>query len=200
MLRDFLCHDLDRLWRKIAVFRKIDLASKKGPEKIDQIALEVYCAKNGYLSILKTMGDMKTIFLWKLIICEEAAVDGHLDVIKWARSMGASWGRTMWEALVNGHLEVIVWAHSVGADWPVNTCSTAAAKGHLKILQYARANGAVWNESTATNAALNGHLEILQWAVANGAPLEKQAYQCAVWKKHRKVIYWLKASKAPGST
>jgi hypothetical protein len=51
-------------------------------------------------------------------VCENAAKEGHLEILKWARANGAPWN-----------------------EW---TCVRAAEKGHLEVLKWARSNGAPW--------------------------------------------------------
>ena len=44
--------------------------------------------------------------------CTYAAVDGYLNLIKWARANGCSWNtQTCARAAQGGHLEVLQWAH-----------------------------------------------------------------------------------------
>jgi hypothetical protein len=44
-------------------------------------------------------------------VCQNAAKDGHLGLLKWARSKGAPWGSdTCTYAAFGGHLELLKWA------------------------------------------------------------------------------------------
>ena len=69
-----------------------------------------------------------------------------------------------------GQLEVLKWARDRGCQWNAGTCSGAAEGGHLDVLQWARANGCEWDWETCAFAAEGGHLEVLQWARENGCP------------------------------
>jgi len=41
-------------------------------------------------------------------------MNGHLEVVKWAREYGCNWSRdTCWKAASNGHLEVLKWARGM---------------------------------------------------------------------------------------
>ena len=71
---------------------------------------------------------------------------------------------------MNGHLEVLQWARAHGCPWDKWTCAYAAEGGHLEVLQWARANGCPWDNRTCIAAAENGHLEVLKWARAEGCP------------------------------
>ena len=84
--------------------------------------------------------------------CAAAALEGYLNLIKWARANGCPWN-----------------------EW---TCLYAANGGHLEVLQWARANGCPWNEYTCLHAAEGGHLEVLQWAISNGCPYDRY-YLCS---------------------
>ena len=47
-------------------------------------------------------------------------------------------------AAIHGHLEILKYAHEKGFPWDEFTCSGAASNGHLEILKYAHemdANG-----------------------------------------------------------
>ena len=103
--------------------------------------------KRGEVSFLKCMppvGGEDT--------CYEAACNGHLGVLQWARSNGWSW---------------------CGAGNKVAT-QAAAQNGHLNIVQWARAQGCPWDD-TCVEAALHGHLGVMQWALANGCPWSSDA-------------------------
>ena len=51
-------------------------------------------------------------------------------------------------AAKNGHLKILQWARANGCQWRSDTCECAAQNGHLEILQWARNNGCPWNENT----------------------------------------------------
>ena len=74
---------------------------------------------------------------------------------------------------MDGHLEVLKWARENGCPWDEETCWKAAERGHLEVLQWARENGCPWNELTCAYAALGGHLETLKWLRENGCPWDE---------------------------
>ena len=59
----------------------------------------------------------------------------------------------------NGNLEVLKFAHEIGCPWDEETCTQAAINGHLDCLKYAHENGCPWNSTTSVVAAKNGKLE-----------------------------------------
>ncbi len=74
------------------------------------------------------------------------------------------------KAALNGRLDILKWAKETGCYLDKYTCSRAAFNGHLDCLQWARENGCPWDEDTCYVAASNGHLDCLQWARENGCP------------------------------
>jgi hypothetical protein len=74
----------------------------------------------------------------------EAAVRGHLEVLKWAREDGCPWDaeRSCAEAPWSGRLEVAKWARENGCPWDSRRCaSTASKQGHTDIVQWIEARG-----------------------------------------------------------
>jgi len=65
-------------------------------------------------------------------------------------------------AALNGHLEALKWAGEFGCPWDESTCESAALNGHVHVLKWAREDGCHWNRGACSSAALNGHLEVGQ--------------------------------------
>ena len=78
----------------------------------------------------------------KYDVCEMAAKNGWLDLLKWVRQNGCEW---------NSHV-----------------CSNAAHSGHLEVLKWARQNGCEWNRNVCMFASKNKHYEVLKWTKLNG--------------------------------
>lgn len=56
-------------------------------------------------------------------ICELAAWNGNLSVLKWARENGCQWNSYICaSAAHNGHLEVLKWGRENGCDWDKLYC------------------------------------------------------------------------------
>jgi len=72
---------------------------------------------------------------------------------------------------VNGHLEVLKYAIADGCPWDETVCSSAAEGGHLEVLQWARENGCTWGiiRPGARNLIAR-HPEVSKWAKQNGCP------------------------------
>jgi len=134
-------------------------------------------AIEGKLEILK-WGEHSGYKLNTILDCDimvQAALHGHLEVMKYLRQLGISWNeRTCAMAAKNGHLELLKWARANQCPWDAWTCAYAAMNGHLELLKWARANQCPWDEWTCALAATNGHLELLKWARSNGCRWNKQ--------------------------
>lgn len=61
-------------------------------------------------------------------------------------------------AALNGHLEVLKWARENGCPWDKNACLFEALSGNPEVLKWARENGCPWDEFIFTSATDNGHL------------------------------------------
>ena len=76
------------------------------------------------------------------VACREAAEEGHLECLKWARENGCPW---IWDACADaaqvGHLECLKYAHENGCPWDSYTCNAAAEAGQLECLKYAHEDG-----------------------------------------------------------
>jgi hypothetical protein len=106
-----------------------------------------------------------------VLICSNAAAEGYLEVLKYARDiLGCDWNYyTCAYAAYGGHLEVLQWARKNGCEWNSETCAHAAYGGHLEVLKWLRKNGCNWDMNTCRYAVKNGHLDILKWARASKA-------------------------------
>ena len=71
------------------------------------------------------------------LVCEYAAFQGSVRLLKWARQNNLDWGRTCCNAAVNGHLPVLKYLHENGCPWDENMCWYAASYKRWDCLQYA---------------------------------------------------------------
>ena len=146
-------------------------------------------ASQGHLEILKWA--RKNGCYWDELTCENAANHGYLEVLKWVRANNCPWNSSTCDAAaIGGHLEVLKWARENGCPWDFHTCDNAASGGHLEVLQWARANGCQWSTETCTNAAQHGHLEVLQWAHVNGCPWDENTCIYAAKNNHFELCKW----------
>ena len=153
-------------------------------------------ALNGHLEVVQYL---RTLGIsWNSDTCANAAFNGHLKLLIWARENQCPWdARTCSKAAENGHLKLLKWARANGCPWNTATCFNAARNGHLELLKWARANQCPWNETTCTNAAYNGHLGLLKWVRANGCPWDKRTCSSAAYNGHLELLKWAKENLCP---
>ncbi|AJF97388.1 ankyrin repeat protein [Pandoravirus inopinatum] len=82
-------------------------------------------------------------------VCAESACRLWADLLADARlhrQRRGKWFADM--AAVNGHLNVLKWARANGRPWGTLTTGFAARYGHFDMLRWLHANGCPWNEWT----------------------------------------------------
>ena len=97
-------------------------------------------------------------------VCFNAALGGHLEVLKWLRKKRSWCYNAFLGAAQSGNLELLkwLWANGMGRSEEV-TCY-AARGGHLEALQWLYAKGFLWEkEEIVINAAASGNLEMMEW-------------------------------------
>ena len=63
-------------------------------------------------------------------VCFLAALHGHLEVLRWARSQGCPWNKSLtWTAAMSGQLKVLVWLIKEECPYNKRQCREAAARG-----------------------------------------------------------------------
>jgi len=77
-------------------------------------------------------------------------------------------------AAVNGHLDCLKYLYEKGCPWDRFTCNLAAVNGHLDCLKYAHEKGCPLNRLTCVYATTNGHSNCLEYAHKNGCPCKHQ--------------------------
>ena len=159
-------------------------------------------SKFGNLRLLKYLrengGDTEDLCPWDEWTCSNAALNGHLEVLKYARENNCPWNEsTCRNAAYNGHLEVLKWARENNCPWDESTCRNAALNGHLEVLKYARENNCPWDESTCSSAADGGHLEVLKWARENDCPWDEWTCNYAAATKNWNVLKWALENGCP---
>jgi len=120
-------------------------------------------------------------------VSNNAAEGGHLDVLKWLRSLRYEgptdedtypWGEVACAcAACFGHLQVLQWLRVHGCEWDEETCVLAARQGHLEVLQWARENHCPWDQDEMCRyAGIGGNLEVLMWVIEQGCPAAGEPY------------------------
>ena len=163
-------------------------------------ALFLAAARGGQLNALKwgedSGYDMKKLLDWYTFA--QAALFGHLEVVKYLRRLGIAWDEwTCASAARGGHLELLKWVRANQCPWTTSTCRNAARNGHLTLLKWARANQCPWNERTCSYAAENGHLKLLKWARANQCPWDDWTCRYAAMNGHLELLKWARSHGCP---
>ena len=68
--------------------------------------------------------------------------------------------RTCANAALRGHLDILKWARENGCPWDDLTCTYAAAGGHLDILKWALENSCPYGSERIRKSR---HSHILEW-------------------------------------
>ncbi len=95
--------------------------------------------------------------------------EGHLEILKWARSQGCPWnGLTCAWAAEGGHLELLqCYTH--------NTFLLASRCDRMNVLVWAhQSDYPCWDQRIYTEAKEAGHWDILRWAKRKGLSLEDE--------------------------
>lgn len=108
----------------------------------------------------------------KVSLTVKMAEYGYLDLLIWAHTNNflCQHERICEMAAFNGHLEILKWVYSKGIKITHWVASSAAKKGHLEILKWLKLNYCHIDSFLYANAAINNHLEILKWARENNCP------------------------------
>ena len=90
-------------------------------------------------------------------------------ILQWLRARGCPWDEgTCGDAASNGHLEMLIWARANGCRGTSGR-QLCGAQRPPRGARWARARGCPWDADTCSEAAENSHLEVLQ-ARASGCP------------------------------
>ena len=176
---------------------KEKVPSKVAPKRAQRIMR--LAASHGYLPLLQ---ELHKEFELDLYVFVGACKGGHVEIMKWLRSVGCFWDeRACFAAAKGGHVEALQWLRREGCPWDEQACAGAAEGGHLEILKWLRSEGCPWNESAYLGAAEKGHLAILRWLKSEGCPWDanKCLYACryAAEHGHLDVLKWFKSEGCP---
>lgn len=104
----------------MAVIGRLDLLKMCQRYAIHYLQLEsvfMFSAEHGHIDIVKFLRE--TIGCkWNEKICEAAALNGHIEVVKYCRLNGCPWdARTSANAQVGGHIELYEWCLRMACPW-----------------------------------------------------------------------------------
>ncbi|CAL6383545.1 unnamed protein product [Bathycoccus prasinos] len=172
-----------RWWRetyfcwKVAYTNKLELLKWAREEKKCEWAEGPInaAAEQGNLEMIKyCIANKCPINEWA---CAEAAVNGHLECLKYLREeVKAPWHwRTANLAAESGHLHILEYLVERKYDqYSELACEWAAMNGHLDCLKYLHETAkAPWNYFAIQEAHENNHTECLQYLLDNNCPLPR---------------------------
>ena len=62
-------------------------------------------------------------------------------------------------AATDGYLEILKWARAKGCPWDIKTCIRTGDEGHSEVFRWAHANGCPCEESLLTLVKNRGYIE-----------------------------------------
>lgn len=132
-------------------------------------------ALRGDLETLKLLR-LEIKYTWDdTLLAEYAGNGGNLEILKWILANGCHWNDIICDqAALNGHLHVLVWAlEEKGFSLYARLYALAAEGGHLNVLEWLRQENCPWDASAYASAAKNGHTHTMQWVKDQGANCEE---------------------------
>ncbi|AGO82605.1 Ankyrin repeat domain containing protein [Pandoravirus dulcis] len=126
------------------------------------------------------------------LACRLAAAGGHVDTLRYACENGwPTCAITSWNAAEHGHLNVLKYVHESGGEWDTWTTWSALSGGYIDCLEYLLKNGCPGFDDACTWAAEKGQLRALQWLRAQGCPWSEETAAAAARGGHLDVLDWL---------
>ena len=90
---------------------------------------------------------------------DESSAHGVLLELPWNE-------QTCRNAAMKGHLDLLKWCRGNKCPWDAETCANAATRSRLELLKWARVNQCPWDAETCANAAEYGDLEMLSFCTS----------------------------------
>ena len=155
---------------------------------------------SGKLEQIKYLIEQKE-FIWKNEYFDEAASNGHLDVVKFLHSIGKDCTTNAMDDASNyGHIEIVKFLHSIGKDCTTKAMDWASKNGHLEIVKYLHSIGKEYTEWAMDWASENGHLEVVKFLHSIGAHCTRSAMDWASENGHLEVVKFLHSIRSEEHT
>jgi hypothetical protein len=134
---------------------------------LSQINIYLNAASQGYVEILEYLKNVKYNFDdgWTMYLCDYAAKNGHLNVLKWARNNQCKWNSNVCSyAAKIGNLEIIQW---------INALPVYEQPKHKYLVYRPRMQNCGWksDQNICSSAIFNGHKHVVKWALENGCEM-----------------------------
>ena len=120
-------------------------------------------AGRGDLAELKRLHAAGTRFDYRSYM--DAALEGHLDVVKWLYSIDVPECEDIcYYAAEGGHGDILYWALTQGCPITEATCDNAACSGQFEILKLLRKWGIPWNRDFCLEITRqHGRADMASW-------------------------------------
>lgn len=97
-----------------------------------------------------------------------AALNGHLNCLKYAHENGCPWDiETTKYAVMGGHLDCLIYAHKNGCPWDPETAQYAASYCNFECLKYALEHQEIYDLRIMRYAARGGDLKCIKYIIEN---------------------------------
>lgn len=135
-------------------------------------------------------------------ICQDAAADGNLRVIKWAIQKGCPYDLNYCEyiAAIHGHLNVLQWIATRGYKPIFRTYRMAILNGHLNIIKWIHQKKYTFIKMGIEIAVQQENVEILEWIYGHyNYPLTSDLFYFATFGGSVGVLEWLYCHYCPNN-
>ncbi|KAI9991422.1 hypothetical protein PInf_019103 [Phytophthora infestans] len=176
-----------------------------------------HAAANGRLDLVHWYCEMKGPYAFGWNVMDAAVAQNHMDVVQYLDSVVGNrcTRRGLDRAALNGHLNVVKWLNE-SRYYEIRTFQSlenAIAGGHLAIVQYVMQTVEVaytsWMQAALTAAVTHGRRQILQWLhdrAAAEAAMHNRRFRFEIYTNqlykvarqgHLDVLQWLHDHKYP---
>lgn len=127
-----------------------------------------------------------------------AIIQGHLDVVQYLHTKGATCPYDIQLAAKNGHLAMVQYLYSQATKlYAQQALQFAAQNGHLEVVRFLHAQGVDIgaNDNYAVRwAAQNGHLEVVRFLYSEGADTSRAKSRNSDVSRYLRQKIWLQTS------
>lgn len=179
------------------------------PLNISDIPADTVRIIAGYLSrdhtaVLKhTCQAFKEAITAACDVCKEAAANGNLSILKWARDAGYPMTAVPWEVSTcapSGNIDLIEWIMYATDDHSVETYrwvgERATVRGQINVLEWVMDARVGLDSLFELNdwmhtAAAHGQLDLIKWCMEKGAALNPSVLHSAIAGGNLAVCKWI---------
>jgi hypothetical protein len=169
--------------------------------------LDLVAGSHGQFEILKSLYSEPMVDYYSSAgVINAVTALGRLDILEWLiYSRKRHWNyQTHSVAALNGHLEILKWLRVRGCSITLETITNATLGGHLDILKWIAQTERYRHlfhlrnddEFVCNQAAIGGHFEVMKWAIEEiGCPFDERVVENCARYNHLKLLKWLVKEK-----